>query len=228
MGQLILYIIYQVDDLGGYTITIRLVKFLYLIDLEHYRCYGKTLTGLDWIYHNYGPYAFALPQIGQRLGFDLEREEFSMGGKKGTLLHTSHPYSTLKDSSFVVESTIQRILEVWADQDTSVLLDYVYHRTEPMIKAIRGQRLDFSTTRRGTGYYELCIKAEAKRVKQLKESIMSYQLDDKDEFTTIQTTKDDVFKKGLTSLYQFEQSVVCGNIQPITNENFRDTLPNED
>ena len=72
LGQLILYVVYQVSDLGGYTTTIRLVKFLYLIDIEHYRRYRRTLTGLNWIYYLFGPYAFSLPQIGRRLGYNLD------------------------------------------------------------------------------------------------------------------------------------------------------------
>ena len=157
LDNLLSYIVFQVEDLGGFTTTIRLVKFLYLIDIEYFRRYQKLLTGLDWIYYHFGPYAFELPKIGRRMGYKLEREEFQSGRKTGILFHAKYPQDNLKDFRHNEENLVLKILKVWAEQDTSVLLNYVYNRTEPMINARKGDKLDFCVIQPGTNYYELNI-----------------------------------------------------------------------
>lgn len=47
--RLILYIVYRLQTMNAPISRTRLLCLLYLIDLEHYRRYGRTLTGLEWI-----------------------------------------------------------------------------------------------------------------------------------------------------------------------------------
>ena|SRR5664280_2675757 len=50
----------------------RLHKLVYLIDLEYYRRYGRTLTGAPWVRHNYGPMTKALlPALAEMNGHEL-------------------------------------------------------------------------------------------------------------------------------------------------------------
>ena len=71
LKRLILYIVDQLQDQEGLISKIRIVKLLYLIDVEHYRKYGRTLIGLEWIFYRYGPYAFAIDSAIKELGFEL-------------------------------------------------------------------------------------------------------------------------------------------------------------
>jgi hypothetical protein len=200
LGQLILYLVHKVADLGGYTTTIRLVKFLYLIDLEHQRRLGRTLTGLQWKYHLYGPYAFELPSVGRRLGFDLEHEEFvNARGHKGTLLRVSTLQSFPPSLSYSVQVIVDGLLKVWGDQDTSDLLRYVYC-TEPMRQARRGEALDFSVVPLGTHYYELHIPTDKSVVRQLRESLRSYAVEDSKEYERPETVHDEALDEGLRAL----------------------------
>ncbi len=230
LGQLILYIVYQVEELGGYTTTIRLVKFLYLIDLEHQRRYGHTLTGLQWEYYLHGPYAFELPTIGTRLGFDLQREEFvNVKGHRGTLLRVTDPQDFPAGLSFGIETLVNGILRVWADQETTDMLRYVYH-TEPMGRARRGDKLDFSVVPSGTQYYELYIPVQKPTVRRLRESLRSYALDDADEFVRPTTVYDDVLAEGLRALDDDETSIsdFAGVAPAVEIDELRATLSHED
>ena len=49
-------IVYIFKKLGRELGTVELVKIVYLIDVEHFRLFGKTLTGLSYIRHKLGPY----------------------------------------------------------------------------------------------------------------------------------------------------------------------------
>jgi hypothetical protein len=230
LDQLILYIVYQVEELGGYTTTIRLVKFLYLIDLEHQRRYGHTLTGLQWKYHLYGPYAFEFPTIGARLGLNLEREDFvNVKGHRGTLLRVLDPQDFPPGLSFGVETLVNGMLGVWAAQETADLLRYVYH-TEPMRCARRGDRLDFSAVPPGTRYYELYIPVENPTVRRLRESVHSYALEDAGELIRPTTVYDKVLDEGLRALD--DEEILISDFTGITPaveiDELWATLPHED
>ncbi len=230
LGKLILYIVSQVEELGGFTTSIRLVKFLYLIDLEHQRRFGRTLTGLEWVYHLYGPYAFELPEIGARLGFDLQREEFvSARGYQGTLLHVAEPHDFPPGLSYGVEVVVNGLLRVWADQETADLLQYVY-RTEPMTQARRGDRLEFPVVPSGTRYYELYVPVQKHTAHQLRESLRSYAQEDAGEFVHPTTVHDDVLAAGLRALADDEEPIpdMAGITPEVEIDALRNTLPYED
>jgi hypothetical protein len=229
LGRLILYIISHVEELGGCTTTIRLVKFLYLIDLEHQRRYGQTLTGLDWVYYRYGPYAFEIPEIGTRLGFDLQREEFvSAQGHSGNLLRSWEPQNFPTELSYGIEVMTNVVLGVWADLETDLLLSYVYD-TEPMRQAQRGDRLDFSVVPLGTRYYELYVSVPERTARQLRESLRSYAQEDADEFVRPDTVFDDALAAGLRALEDEEDfsSEIAGTRLEIDADSLRGSLPCE-
>lgn len=229
LGQLVLYIVNQVTELGGYTTTIRLVKFLYLIDLEHYRRYGKKLTDLKWFFYHYGPYAFALPEVGKRLGFDLEQEEFeTLKGKFGRIFRVREPQELPKGLRYSVESMITGLLQVWADQETPDLLSYVY-KTEPMVHGIRGQELDFSVVPQGSRYYELYVPLDSKTVKEIKESFKAFLKDESDEYVTPLTKSNAIEQASIQALEGEDIQEFPGIFPKISDENgLRDSLPKGD
>lgn len=204
LQQLILYIVSQVDDFGGYVTTIRLVKFLYLIDLEHYRRYGRILTGLDWQFYHYGPYAFTLPQIGASIGYRLDREEFESAGKQGVRFRPTEEYPFPRSLGIHVKNLVDLVLEVWAEQETSILLDYVYRRTEPMEDAVRGQSLDFLKVQRGTRYYNLVVRVDDNLSKKLRNGIRTLDVAREERMVDFGTINDQVYEKGIQALQEDE------------------------
>ncbi len=64
-------LLYLAQRLGEVPST-RLHKIVYLIDLEYFRRYGRTLTGAPWVRHNYGPMTKALlPALADMAGHEL-------------------------------------------------------------------------------------------------------------------------------------------------------------
>ncbi len=178
LKELILYLLSQVDDLGGYTTTLRLHKFLYLIDLEHWRRHGRTLTGVAWQFHHYGPYAPALARVGQDLGLDVETEEFSTAeGHTGTLLSAPYYRGDLEGFGFAQKALIDGLLRIWADQDTEVMLEYVYS-SEPIKHGQRYQPLDWTLAKRGSRYVEPYVPIAPETAARLRESIRSYDIEE--------------------------------------------------
>jgi hypothetical protein len=107
----------------------RLVKLLYLTELEYYRRTAKRLTDLNWIFHHFGPYAYAL---GELLGNpDEDRFAWSL---------TRHPSTSDHD----VQVCVSQVVHEWGNADLNALLDYVYFDTEPMQAATRGEALNFA------------------------------------------------------------------------------------
>ncbi len=141
--NLLLYITDQLHDLEGQISTIRLVKILYLIDLEYYNNHGKTLTEIDWVYYHFGPYFFELGDILRSASIDLDAREFVTERGRGFTYHTNEEQEMPKGLEFHVESSINRIIKRWALEDTPILLDFVYH-TLPIVYGKRGTSLDFS------------------------------------------------------------------------------------
>jgi hypothetical protein len=230
LSKLILYVIYRAEELGGYTTTIRLVKFLYLIDLEHQRRYDHILTGLEWTYHLYGPYAFEIPEIGRRLGYNLQREEFVSASKhSGTLLHVREPQDFPAELSYGVEVLVNGLLSVWADVETDLILQYTY-QTEPMRQAQRGDRLDLSILPPGTRYYELYVPVQERAARQLRESLRSYAQENMDEFVRPATVFNDVLAVELRALEDEEDfsPEIVGTKLEIDTDSLRRSLPCED
>jgi len=147
--RLILYVVQGIQDEGGYPSRTKVLKILYLIDLECFRRHRRTLTGWRWVFHYYGPYAFEYRGLLERLGLgDLQETEVSLADGRRV-----YRYATTSDRSLdgVVDTgrdadLIDRIIERWALEDLNLLLDHVYFHTEPM-RAVseRGAALAFST-----------------------------------------------------------------------------------
>lgn len=147
--RLILYIVDQLQDQGGMIGKTRIVKILYLVDVEHYRVYGRILTGLEWVFYHFGPYAYEIDTITKEMGLDLGEEEITTSaGHKGYTYRVQDAQSIDDVVSFANKTMIDRNIEQWALEETKFLLDYVYTATEPMQSATFGHKLDFSRIQR--------------------------------------------------------------------------------
>lgn len=124
----------------------KLLKLMYLADIEHFRAHRKTLTGFDWIFFLYGPWAADYDTLIadlERMDF-IEIEPWDSGGLSGERLKAK----TDRDLEKVLESTteyyqVKYQVEAWADRSLSELLDYVYFDTDPMRGAASLEPLDF-------------------------------------------------------------------------------------
>lgn len=126
----------------GQISTIRLIKFVYLIDLEYSKHNGETLTGIHWVFYKYGPYFFEVGDILRSASIDLDATEVTTSRGKGFTFRAIEEQSISRLFDYATEQQINRIIKKWALEDTDVLLDFVY-KTPPIVLGKRGSALDF-------------------------------------------------------------------------------------
>lgn len=147
LNSLITHIIVELSEKGiGFGKT-KLVKLVYLADVENYRARRRTLTGAEWVFHHYGPYAFEIDEALAELDYDIPQESAqTAGGRAAIALKPMRGVkSRLGERVKTAElRLVDRIIGDWGETELNPLLDYVYFNTEPMKDAARGETLDFS------------------------------------------------------------------------------------
>jgi hypothetical protein len=141
--RLLLYIVDQLQAMEAPISTIRLVKFLYLIDLEYFNRRCEALTGIEWVKYDYGPYFFDLPEVIRSTRLDLEPREVETEHGIGITFRSLEPQEISDIVPFSVQVMINRVLKQWAFEDTPILLEHVYG-TLPVKHGDYGQPLDFT------------------------------------------------------------------------------------
>ncbi|MDP1713923.1 MAG: DUF4065 domain-containing protein [Anaerolineales bacterium] len=141
--KLLLYLVDQLQDMEAQISTIRLVKLLYLIDLEYFKRHKETLTSIDWVYYSFGPYFFAVSDVLRSASIDLDSREVLTRSGKGITFRSFDEQSISKLVDFATEQQINQIIKKWALEETSEILDFVYN-TPPIKLGKRGNPLDFS------------------------------------------------------------------------------------
>jgi hypothetical protein len=147
INALIVSIIAYVTEHDGYVTKTKLLKLLYLFDVEFYRAHGKTFTGFDWKYFHLGPWTREFdPILADLINRGKIVEQAAQRSDYDTkFLHTPDdprprsPFDNFKDQTILVS-----LLNVWGPSTTGEILDHVYFRTEPMEHGIRNELLDFS------------------------------------------------------------------------------------
>jgi len=123
----------------------RLVKLIYLADLEWRRGHGgEPLADLTWKFLHFGPYAIEFAEV--LADPEMEMKELDSGNVARrfdfTDLDLEHPRVPEP-----VSAVLSKVVKQWGDADLNTLLDFVYFETEPMENARRGELLDFSAVK---------------------------------------------------------------------------------
>jgi len=151
LTKLVQAILTRVRDREGYATKTKLVKYLYLIDLAAYRRLGRSLTGLTWVFHHYGPWTKEYEALyGEATRSGAIRVRPGTRPDLETEFVDSPERVDLGDviADIVLEVETRHIVDTWADRRLGEMLDYVYFQTEPMDGAERGQPLDFHKVER--------------------------------------------------------------------------------
>ena len=228
--SLITYVISKLDDMEASFGKTKLVKLLYLIDVEFYRLCSRKLTGFEWVFYYYGPYASAVDNVLTQLDLDIPQEDVkTLAGYKARVFKApKHPDTKFEEKASDLEKLIvDKVLREWGMAELNPLLSYAYFHTEPMKDAHRGEILDFSTIKRPppesrrqvTETPAVRIKELQKNFQKIKESrpFMYYEsMNPKPRF-------DEVFWSGLMGLTMDEMfSTPSGDID-LTDE-FKDKI----
>ncbi|HUN77422.1 MAG TPA: hypothetical protein VMU32_00720 [Solirubrobacteraceae bacterium] len=144
LRSLIAYMVAAARDKGVTLNQTRLVKLLYLIDVERAAAASPSLTGLRWLFYHYGPYALELPETLE----PMEGRELVVGTWQGARMYRAAPGAPDGDdwpsgTRRMVDDVIRR----YAALELNELLDHVYFHTAPMRDAVRGQPLDMTQAR---------------------------------------------------------------------------------
>lgn len=117
----------------------RLIKLVYLVELEYYRCYQNRITGVDWVYYKFGPYVMNYPEYFQH---GLER----LIDEDNDYHLITISYDTTNDEyNKTAQRIVERVVKEFGDLKLNDLLDYVYYNTEPMMAVEnRGDIIDFT------------------------------------------------------------------------------------
>ena len=145
LKPLIAYLIDQVKDQEGTLSKTALVKLVYLVEVEYWRRYGKSLTGLQWRFHHYGPHSAQLDrEIDDNHLFQVH------GSRRTGYGFSSSPDWREAEAAFnksyepAVKNIADNVAGQWGLESLETILEYVYFETEPMQGAERGEILDFS------------------------------------------------------------------------------------
>ncbi|HMD85716.1 MAG TPA: hypothetical protein VKO18_13560 [Terriglobia bacterium] len=178
MRQLIPAMVTYVNDHGGYVTKTKLLKLLYLFDVEYYRRNRRTFTDFTWKFFHLGPWAREFdPILDELVSAGVLLESQSARPEYDTkFLKTESPqdFSPLF-SNFHDESALRTVLGNWAESTTGEILDYVYFRTEPMEHGIRNEPLDFSVIpeEQPETYTRPASGASPKQIAKMKEEFAS-------------------------------------------------------
>jgi hypothetical protein len=145
--QLIPAMVSYVNDHGGYVTKTKLLKLLYLFDVEFYRSHRRLFTEFNWKFFHLGPWTREFDSVLDDLVAQnvLVQIESTRGEYDTKYFRTKSPsdfgslFSTFKD-----EAPVRTVLNTWGERSTGEILDYVYFHTEPMEHGIRNEPLDFS------------------------------------------------------------------------------------
>lgn len=144
--RLLLYVVQGLLEEEAYPSRTRILKILYLIDVEYYRRHRQTLTGFKWICFKYGPYAFSFPRILQKLELMHleETEEVTIDGREIFRYETVEEHDISDLVGYSDKVVIDALVKEWALENLNALLNHAYFETEPMEGAEKGDTLDFS------------------------------------------------------------------------------------
>lgn len=147
LRAIIAYIVARAKDRGITLNRTRLIKLLYLLDVERIRNQSQPLTGLDWVFFHYGPYAFDLVETLDT----MEKGQLVATRWHDSILYRAAPGAPDgEDWVSSIRRSVDGTLERYVALGMNELLDYVYFHTGPMIDAKRGEPLDMSRARGDT------------------------------------------------------------------------------
>ena len=148
LNRLIPAIVSYITENGGYVTKTKLLKLLYLFDVEYYRLHRQIFSGFQWKFFHLGPWTREFDPVLETL-FAHEALVASPSSRPeyDTKFYRTPAPCDIQGilESFKDEAALKIILDTWGESSTGELLDHVYFRTEPMEHGVRNQPLDFTT-----------------------------------------------------------------------------------
>jgi len=135
-------IYYLISKLGVVESRTKLIKLIYLADVEAKKKLGKTITGLTYVYHFYGPYTHEIvekvlemdgEEIREVYNPFLDRYEYyALGGEVDDNVNVGLDQNEIE--------VLDEVIEKYGKMSTSEIKEEAYN-TEPMRKANPGDKI---------------------------------------------------------------------------------------
>lgn len=158
---------YQNFFQGGATKT-KILKLVYLVEIQYKRRSGDRLTNASWVYYLYGPYLKNYDALLQNENIQIMDLPVS-DEKEAQILSLKNSYDNKnipRDIRFLIGSIVQK----YGEFDLRNLLDHVYFETEPMINVeTRGEVLDFDTVMPEEYYKVKKLEIDPKTKRELRQ-----------------------------------------------------------
>ncbi|MDW5594642.1 hypothetical protein VSS74_09860 [Conexibacter stalactiti] len=148
LRELAAYVIEAARSRHGSVNRARVVKLLYLVDVERVRSRRAPLTGVAWTCSDFGPSA---PELAQTLS-DVERVELKPE-TWGVRVNADRFGEPGRGDDWVsgTKLLVDGVVRDCGGLDLNALLDHVYFATGPMVDARPGQPLDLDRAREDRG-----------------------------------------------------------------------------
>lgn len=119
---------------------VQFTKYLYLLDYCHWRFTGRKATSLPWRFYHYGPWCEQAEDCMAQLARD-----YSFGWREMEAPFIRSVEVPTHKLDLTTRSSIAQIIGWFKDRELNVLLEVAYSQTEPMVRARRGDVLDFNS-----------------------------------------------------------------------------------
>lgn len=140
----------------GFLTKTKLLKILYLLDVEFYRKHAQMLTQFRYVFYKYGPWDPGYDSLLSEMT-DTGLIRINAGTRRDLDTQFVDTVKQLSPDQIFKRSEdlwlFKQVVSPWLDLPTSRILDYVYFSTEPMIDAQRDDELDFSKIDRTMSRY---------------------------------------------------------------------------
>jgi hypothetical protein len=151
LEDLILYIAMETNEQGHVLTRTKLVKMLYFLDEHSWREIGRTVTGVDWYWHYFGPYSSTIVEASESLArsglLEIEETTNFYGKKEYRITSTTRPLGRIPKRFEVV---LHHLIGEYGPLSPSELGDRSYD-TEPMRRLVaygqRGDAIEFRARR---------------------------------------------------------------------------------
>ncbi len=144
LRSLIAYMHARAEDRGITLHRTKLVKLLYLVDVERARTRRTPLTGVEWVFSHNGPHAEAVVEAVAAI---TDRELAMPTWKESRLRRGAPAAPDGEEWPASTKATVDRVMDAYAALSVDELLDHVYFHTSPMRGARRGEPLDLERAR---------------------------------------------------------------------------------
>jgi uncharacterized phage-associated protein len=153
----------------------KLVKLLYLMEVEYYRAHRERLTSLRWSFLYYGPYTSELESLLDSPDIEVIPERLRDGRIRETVT-VSEPAPSYGITP-ELEQLAEFVMERWGGLGLEGLLDYVYFETEPMLDAERGQELDFTRIEPARSKTVRKVSLDRKKLAEIRKRVARHSVE---------------------------------------------------